>query len=58
MAFKAKMSNREAAKRAAENGSIFVKAISNAKLVNLEKSAHLLVEDMEEVIHVVMELLL
>ena len=41
-----------------ENGSILAKAISNAKLVNFEKSAHLLVEDMREVIHALTEFLL
>jgi pimeloyl-ACP methyl ester carboxylesterase len=41
-----------------ENGSILSKAIPNAKLANLEKSAHLLAEDMEEVIHVITEFLL
>ena len=40
-----------------ENGSILAKAIPNAKLANLEKSAHLLTEDMEEVIHVITEFL-
>jgi len=41
-----------------ENGTILAKAIPNAKLVNLKKSAHLLTEDMEEVIHVLTEFLL
>jgi pimeloyl-ACP methyl ester carboxylesterase len=40
-----------------ENGSILAKAIPNAKLANLERSAHLLTEDMEEVIHVITEFL-
>jgi pimeloyl-ACP methyl ester carboxylesterase len=40
-----------------ENGSILAKAIPNAKLVNLEKSAHLLAEDMGEVVHVLTEFL-
>lgn len=40
------------------NGSILAKAIPNAKLVNLEKSAHLLTEDIGEVIHVITEFLL
>lgn len=41
-----------------ENGSILAKAIPNAKLVNLENSAHLLTEDMGEVIQVLTEFLL
>lgn len=41
-----------------KNGSILAGAIPNAKLVNLEKSAHSLAEDMEEVIHVITEFLL
>ena len=41
-----------------ENGPILSKAIPNAKLANLEKSAHLLTEDKEEMIHVVTEFLL
>jgi len=41
-----------------ENGPILANAIPDAKLVNLEKSAHLLAEDMEEMIHVLTEFLL
>jgi len=41
-----------------ENGSILVKGIPNAKLVKLENSAHGLVEDMEEVTHIIREFLL
>jgi pimeloyl-ACP methyl ester carboxylesterase len=41
-----------------ENGSILVKAIPNARLACLEKSAHALTEDMEEVIKVITEFLL
>jgi pimeloyl-ACP methyl ester carboxylesterase len=41
-----------------ENGPILSKAIPNAKLANLEKSAHLLTEDKEEMIHVITEFLL
>jgi pimeloyl-ACP methyl ester carboxylesterase len=41
-----------------ENGSILAKAIPNAKLVYLEKSAHRLVEEMNEVIHTTTEFLL
>ena len=41
-----------------ENGSILAEAIPNAKLVYLEKSAHLLAEEMSEVIKIVTEFLL
>ena len=41
-----------------ENGSILAKAIPNAKLVYLENSAHLLVEEMEEMLKVITEFLL
>ena len=41
-----------------ENGSILAKAIPNAKLVYFEKSAHMLVEEMGEMIHTVTEFLL
>jgi len=41
-----------------ENGSILSKAIPNAKLVLFEKSAHALIEDMEEVIHSITDFLL
>jgi pimeloyl-ACP methyl ester carboxylesterase len=41
-----------------ENGSILAKAIPNAKLVFFEKSAHGLVEEMEEVLKVITEFLL
>jgi pimeloyl-ACP methyl ester carboxylesterase len=40
-----------------ENGSILAKAILNAKLVYLEKSAHYLAEEMREVINVLSEFL-
>ena len=40
-----------------ENGPILAKAIPNAKLVYLEKSAHALAEDMEEVLKVITEFL-
>ena len=41
-----------------ENGSILAKAIPNAKLVSLEKSGHMLAEEMDEAIHTVTEFLL
>ncbi len=41
-----------------ENGLILAKAIPNARLVTFEKSAHLLVEDMEEVANTITEFLL
>jgi len=41
-----------------ENGSILAKAIPNAKLVFFEKSAHVVVEEMEEVLKVITEFLL
>ena len=41
-----------------ENGAILAKAMPNAKLVFFEKSAHALNEDMEEVIHTIIEFLL
>jgi len=40
-----------------ENASILAKAISNAKLVYLEKSAHCLVEEIAEVITILAEFL-
>jgi len=40
-----------------ENGAILAEAIPNAKLVNLEKSAHYLAEEMREVINVLTEFL-
>lgn len=40
-----------------ENGSILAKAIPNAKFVTFEKSAHILAEDMREVIHAITEFL-
>lgn len=40
-----------------ENGSVLAKAIPNAKLVYLEKSAHCLAEEMREVINVLSEFL-
>jgi pimeloyl-ACP methyl ester carboxylesterase len=41
-----------------ESGSILAKAIPNAKLVSFENSAHVLVEEMEEVLKVITEFLL
>ena len=41
-----------------ENGSILAKAIPNAKLVYLENSAHVLLEEMEEMLKVITEFLL
>jgi pimeloyl-ACP methyl ester carboxylesterase len=41
-----------------ENGSILSRAIPNAKLVFFEKSAHALIEDMDEVIHSITDFLL
>jgi pimeloyl-ACP methyl ester carboxylesterase len=41
-----------------ENGTILAEAISNAKLVFFEKSAHILAEEMEEVLKVITEFLL
>jgi pimeloyl-ACP methyl ester carboxylesterase len=41
-----------------ENGSILAEAIPNAKLVFFEKSAHILAEEIEEVIDVIKEFLL
>jgi proline-specific peptidase len=40
-----------------ENGSILAKAIPNAKLVFFEKSAHVVAEEMEEVLKVITEFL-
>ena len=40
-----------------ENGSILAEAIPNAKLVYFENSAHGLIEDMEKVIHVLLDFL-
>jgi hypothetical protein len=40
-----------------ENGSILAKAIPDAKLVYLEKSAHYLAEEMREAINVLLEFL-
>ena len=40
-----------------ENGSILAEAITNAKLVYFENSAHGLIEDMEKVIHVLLDFL-
>ena len=41
-----------------ENGSILAKAIPNAKLVVLERSAHALAEDAEEATNAILEFLL
>jgi pimeloyl-ACP methyl ester carboxylesterase len=41
-----------------ENGPILAKAIPNAKLVYLEKSAHMLAEEMGEAVRIVTEFLL
>jgi pimeloyl-ACP methyl ester carboxylesterase len=41
-----------------ENGPILAKAIPNARLVPLEKSAHGLTEDMEEATNAITEFLL
>ena len=41
-----------------ENGAVLAEAITNAKLVYFEKSAHVLAEDMREVINVITEFLL
>ena len=41
-----------------ENGPILSKAIPNAKLVCLEKLAHMLVEEMDEMLHTITEFLL
>ncbi len=40
-----------------ENGSILAEAIPNAKLVYFENSAHGLIEEMEKVIHVLLDFL-